>query len=57
MGHLVHFETYVREGFLNGIRVVSILFDLEKAYDTTWKYGIMKELYDMDLGGYLPLLI
>jgi hypothetical protein len=22
---------------------VSILFDLEKAYDTTWKYGILKK--------------
>ena len=25
--------------------MVSIFFDLEKAYDTTWKYGIMKGLY------------
>ena len=26
---------YVREGFLNREHVVSIFFDLEKAYDTT----------------------
>ena len=37
--------------------VVSIFFDLEKAYDTTWKYGIMKNLHDMDLQGRLPLFI
>ena len=30
---------------------------LEKAYDTTWKYGIMKNLHDMDLRGRLPLFI
>ena len=34
------FETFVREGFSSGEHVMSIFFDLEKAYDTTWKYGI-----------------
>ena len=29
--------------------MVSILFDLEKAYETTWKYGIMNNIHDMDL--------
>ena len=37
--------------------MVSIFFDLEKAYDTTWKYGIMKDLHYMDLRGRLPLFI
>ena len=37
--------------------MVSVFFDLEKAYDTTWKYGIMKGLHDMDLRGGLPLII
>jgi hypothetical protein len=32
---------------------VSIFFDLEKAYDTTWKYGILKDLFDMRLKGKL----
>ena len=49
-------DTFVREGFLNKEHVVSIFFDLENAYDTTWKYGIMKNLHDMDLTGRLPLL-
>ena len=31
--------------------------ELKKAYDTTWKYRIMKELYDVDLRGRLPLFI
>ena len=37
--------------------VVAICFDLEKAYDTTWKYGIMKALYDIGLRGRLPNII
>ena len=51
------FETFVREGVLKGEHVVSVFFDLEKAYDTTWKYGIMKDLHEMDLRGRLPLFI
>ena len=37
----------------------NIFFDLEKAYDTTSKYGIMKDLHDIfiDLRGCLPLFI
>ena len=27
------------------------ILDLEKAYDTTWKYGILKDLFDMRLKG------
>ena len=27
---------------------------LEKAYDTAWKYGILKDLHDSGLKGYLP---
>jgi len=30
---------------------------LEKAYDTTWKYGILKDLYDAGLRGRIPLFI
>ena len=55
MDHLVRFETFVREGYLKGEHVVSIFLDLEKAYDTTWKYGITKDLHCMDLRGRLPL--
>ena len=32
-------------------------FYLEKAYDTTWKGGIMKDLHEIGLKGKLPLFI
>ena len=57
MDHLVSLETYVRDGFARGCHVVSVFFDLEKAYDTTWKHGIMLDLYRFGLRGYLPLFI
>ena len=34
-----------------------VFFDLEKAYDTTWKYGIMKDLHSAGLRGRLPEFI
>ena len=37
--------------------MVSIFFDLENPFDSTWIYGIMKDLHDMDLRGRLPLFI
>ena len=36
---------------------VSIFFDLEKAYDMTWKYGILKDLYMHKLRELLPKYI
>ena len=37
LDHLVRLESFIRDAFLNKQEVVSIFFDLEKAYDTTWK--------------------
>ena len=55
--NLVRFETFVGEGFLNREHVESKFFNLEKSYDTTWKYRIMKDLYNKHLKGRLPLFI
>jgi ribonuclease HI len=54
---LVRLETFIRDGLLRGEHVVSVFFDLEKAYDTTWKYGIMRDLHATGLKGRLPLFI
>ena len=43
--HLVCLETFIREAFVQRQSAVAVLFDLEKAYDTTWKYGIMRDLH------------
>ena len=50
-------ESAVREAFINKDHLVAVYFDLEKAYDTTWKYGIMKDLHDAGLRGHMPTFI
>ena len=52
--HLVRLETYIRQGFVINQHTVGIFFDLEKAYDTTWKGGIMKDLHEMGLKSSYP---
>jgi len=54
---LVRLETFIREAFIQNQHATAIFFDLEKAYDTTWKHGILKDLYDTSLRGRLPLFI
>ncbi|WP_293703668.1 reverse transcriptase family protein, partial [Thiolapillus sp.] len=39
--HLVRFDSYIRNAFAKKEHVLAIFFDLEKAYDTTWKHGIL----------------
>ena len=55
--HLVRFETFVRSALSRKNQVLAIFFDLEKAYDTTWRFGILKDLFDLDFRGSLPIFI
>ena len=54
---LVRLESFVRDAFIQKQHATAIFFDLEKAYDTTWKFGILKDLHDTGLRGRLPLFI
>ena len=55
--HLVRLETFVREAFIKKEHLTAVFFDLEKTYNTTWKYGIMRDLSDFGLKGRLPYFI
>ena len=55
--HLVRLESLIREAFIQRQHAVAVFFDLEKAYDCTWKYGIMKDLHHAGLRGRLPCFI
>jgi hypothetical protein len=55
--HLVRLESFIRNGFINKQHVVSVFFDLEKAYDTTWKHGILSDLHDLGFRGRMPHFI
>ena len=51
---MIRLETFIRDAFVNRDHAVAVFFDLEKAYDTTWRYGILKDLHDLGLKGRLP---
>ena len=57
LDHLVRFETFLRNAFIRKQHAIAVFFDLEKAYDTTWRYGIMRDLYDLGIRGRLPIFI
>ena len=43
--------------FIKKEHEVAVFFDLEKAYDTTWRYGILKDIHKLGLRGRLPTFI
>jgi hypothetical protein len=47
MDHLVRLETIVRRSFVRNEHVVSVFFYIKKAYNTTWKYEIMRNLFEI----------
>ena len=55
--NLVTLETSIRDAFVSRKHLVSIFFDLEKAYDTTWKHGILLDVYKTGRRGRLPMFI
>ena len=55
--HIIRLESAVRQAFIKKEHLVTVYFDLEKAYDTTWKKGIMMDLHEAGLRGRLPLFI
>ena len=50
-------ETFIRDAFIKKEHVAAVFFDLEKAYDTTWRYGILKDIHKLGLRGRLPPLL
>ncbi|GBN20959.1 putative RNA-directed DNA polymerase from transposon X-element [Araneus ventricosus] len=53
----VYLEIQVRNAFLRRTHLVSVFFDIEKAYDRTWRYGILKTLPNFGFCGNLPVFI
>ena len=57
MDHLIRLETFIKEASIKKEHLVAVFFDLEKAYDTTWKYGIVKDLKNLILEARVPIFI
>lgn len=57
LDHLALIESQLLNSFQRGQHGVGVFFDIEKAYDTTWRYGILRKLRDWGLRGQIPRLI
>ena len=57
MDHLVRMENEILKAFALNEQFVYLYFDLEKAYDMTWRYGIMRDLRGIGLRVYMPKFI
>ncbi|GBN40485.1 putative RNA-directed DNA polymerase from transposon X-element, partial [Araneus ventricosus] len=55
--NLVLLETQIRNAFVRRNHLVSIFFDIEKAYDRTWRYGILLTLFNFGFRGNLPIFL
>ena len=55
--HLIRLETFIRDSLIQNQHLIAVFLDWQKAYDTTWKHGILKDLHDMGLRGNLPIFI
>ena len=55
LDHLVSISTRISNSFVLQEHLVAVFFDLGKAYDTTWRYGILRTLHSWGFRGCLPL--
>ena len=55
--HLVSLVRYVRDAFAQKQQAVGLFFDQEKAYETIWQYGIIRDLHRIGLRGQLPAFV
>ncbi|GFU38113.1 probable RNA-directed DNA polymerase from transposon X-element [Trichonephila clavipes] len=57
LDNIIQLESKIRNAFVRRNHLVSIFFDIEKAYDRTWRYGILRTLFNFGLRGNLPTFI
>lgn len=55
--NLVLLESYIRNAFVHNQYCLSVFFDLEKAYDTAWRYGILQDLSSFGICGRLITIL
>ena len=51
LGPLLRLYYQIQQGFANQCQTIGVVFDSEKAYDTTWCHGVIKQLQNMEVKG------
>ena len=54
---LTKIQTDIYRSFKNKCHTVAVFFDIQKAYDTTWKYHIIKTIYNAGIRGNMGIFI
>ncbi|KAJ3666828.1 hypothetical protein Zmor_002258 [Zophobas morio] len=49
--NIINLESEIREAFANRHKVLAVFFDIEKAYDMTWRHKILDQLLRWELTG------
>ena len=57
LDHLVTLSTDISTAFALRQHLIAIFFDIDKAYDSTWRHGILRTLYQWGFRGHLPIFI
>ena len=55
--HLIQLESVIRRALVNSEHLIAIVIDIEKAYDLTYKHGIILDLHRLGLRGRLSMYI
>ena len=55
--YLVRLETFIRDASIKKKHVVAVFLFWKKTNDTTWRYGILKDIHKLRLRGRLPTFI
>lgn len=50
--NIVALENEIHEAIANHKKCIAVFFDIKKAYDTAWKYGVIKKLQDYNIRGH-----
>ena len=48
---LLMLSNQIQQGFAKKYQTIGVFFDLEKAYDTTWRHGIIQQLHNIGIKG------
>ena len=51
--NLLDFESEIQEAFKKKEHLLAVLFDLKKAYDSTWRYHILMSIAALGINGHM----
>ena len=54
---LLRLDSYIKHAFARKEHVIAVFFDIEKAYDTTWRHNILLTLRHLGIGGHMARFV